>query len=364
MARLSAAPPAWYAHDHGPEERECHQCKDNEFHAQIPFPVNPSCTECLVCSLRVSVGDVQSQKSRPVVAYVRKAHGAHWCRELEFSRVVPLDCGLSTPASSFAREGTLQPFPERLTMFSVQDRERVKAFLLEQARADARVVSAAAVGSSAGDGDRWSDLDLTFGVAEGTRVQEVLSDWTETLRTTFDSVVLFDLPALSTIYRVFLLPGKLQVDLSFTPAAEFGATGPRFTLLFGEAVERPPFQPAPASYTFGLAVHHLVRAHICIERGRVWQAEYWIHGVRDLALSLACLRLGLESSHGRGFDRLPPEVLEPLAGALVAIPTVDELRRALAVATTGLLAEAGALPVQERGWIRRELGEFLHPSAV
>jgi hypothetical protein len=249
-------------------------------------------------------------------------------------------------------------------MFSVDDRERVSAFLLEQAQADARVIAAAAVGSSAGEGDRWSDLDLTFGIAAGIQVQEVLSDWTEMLHARFDSVVLFDLPAPSTIYRVFLLPGKLQVDLSFTPAAEFGATGPRFKLLFGEAVERAPSQPSSATNIFGLAVHHAVRAYICLERGRLWQAEYWIHGVRDLALSLTCMRLGLEASHGRGFDRLPPEVLEPLAGALVGSLAVDELRRALAAATAGLLAEAGALPAHEEGWIRRELGGFLDPSVV
>jgi hypothetical protein len=34
------------------------------------------------------------------------------------------------------------------------------------------------------------------------------------------AVHLFDLPFLSSLYRVFLLPGSLQVDLSFTPAAD------------------------------------------------------------------------------------------------------------------------------------------------
>ena len=49
----------------------------------------------------------------------------------------------------------------------------------------------------------------------------------------FDAVSLFDLPFLSTLYRVFLFPGSLQVDLSFTPGREFGALGPKFRLLFG-----------------------------------------------------------------------------------------------------------------------------------
>jgi hypothetical protein len=44
---------------------------------------------------------------------------------------------------------------------------------------------------------------------------------------------------------------------------------------------------------FGYAVHHLVRARFCIERERLWQAQYWLSGARDLMLSRACLRLGL-----------------------------------------------------------------------
>ena len=113
-------------------------------------------------------------------------------------------------------------------MFSPDERERIREMLIEKARADSRLVAAAAIGASAAEGDRWSDLDLTFAVADGVSVETVLADWTQALLADFDAVVLFDLPFLSTIYRVFLLPGKLQVDLSFTPAAEFGALGPRF----------------------------------------------------------------------------------------------------------------------------------------
>ncbi len=243
-------------------------------------------------------------------------------------------------------------------MFSVEDRERVRTRLLEQARADSRLVAAAAIGASAGEGDRWSDLDLTFGVAHGTPVEEVLTDWTTAVESEFDAIVLFDLSVGSSIYRVFLLPGTLQVDLSFTPAAEFGALGPKFHLLFGEAVQRLVTPPPSPEHTFGLAVHHIVRARICVERGRLWQAEYWLHGVRDAALSLACSRLGLESSHGRGFDRLPPEVLAPLEGALVGAVTPAELLRALGSATAGLMREAGDMPDRGAPWLRAELEEL------
>ena len=62
-------------------------------------------------------------------------------------------------------------------------------------------------------------------------------------------------------------------------------------------------------------------------------------GVRDHVLALACCRLGLPTSHGRGMDRLPSEVTEPLSAALVQRLNAEELRRALNAATHALLAE-------------------------
>ena len=217
--------------------------------------------------------------------------------------------------------------------------------VLELASSDSRIVAAAVVGALAvGDGDRWSDLDLTFGVDDLVPIAEVLDDWTQRLSGEFDAAQLFDLPVGSTIYRVFLLPGLLQVDLSFTPASDFGARGPKFRLLFGDAHEHAAAPTASAEHQFGLAVHHAVRARFCVERGRLWQAEYWISGLRDEALGLACRRLGLPSSQGRGFDQLPAAVRDPFDGALVRSLERDELLRALAVAVTGLLRESVDLP--------------------
>ena len=229
-------------------------------------------------------------------------------------------------------------------MFSVEERDRVRAHVLGLAAADARVVAGAVVGSLAeSDGDQWSDLDLTFAVVAGVPVDEVLGDWTRELAQSLDAVHLFDLPVESTIYRVFLLPGSLQVDLSFTPAPEFRARGPRFRLLFGSVVEeahvaQPPKQSA--HHLFGLGVHHAVRARVCIERGRYWQAEHWISGIRDCALSVACRRKDLDSGHGRGFDDLPADVLDPLGDALVRSLERVELLRALDGAAAGLLRES------------------------
>jgi len=226
-------------------------------------------------------------------------------------------------------------------MFSVSDRDRIRDYVLQLAASDARVVAGAAVGSLAlGGGDRWSDLDLTFSVADEVPIFDVLEDWTRKLVEELKAVHLFDLPSGPSIYRVFLMPGCLQFDLSFTPASKFGATGPKFQMLFGSAAEKPYFQPPSAHELFGYAVHHALRGRFCIERGRYWQAEYWVSSLRDYALSLACRRRGLPANYGRGFDDLPVEVLDPFRSALVTSLERDELLRALGSAIDGLLREA------------------------
>jgi RimJ/RimL family protein N-acetyltransferase len=229
-----------------------------------------------------------------------------------------------------------------LGIFSVSERERVRDRVLELAASDGRIVAGAVVGSLAqGQGDRWSDLDLTFAVAEAIPLINVLEDWTRRLADEFNAAHLLDLESGASIYRVFLLPGCLQLDLSFTPVSQFGAKGPNFKLLFGHAHELPHVQPPAARELFGHAAHHLLRARFCIERGRLWQAEYWISSARDHALRLACRRRGLPASHGRGSDDLPADAREHFASALVTTLKPHELLRALGAITEGLLREAG-----------------------
>ena len=147
---------------------------------------------------------------------------------------------------------------------------------------------------------------------------------------------------------MLLLPGCLQVDLSFAPAPEWGARGPGFQLLFGSAADLLEIPGQPAEELFGLAVHHAVRARFCIERGRLWQAEVWISMLRDHALELACLQRGLPVPHGRGFDALPSELLDE--GALVRSLDRDELLRALrcAVALLVRVDPERSAPLEER----------------
>jgi hypothetical protein len=241
--------------------------------------------------------------------------------------------------------------------------------MLQLAGADDRVVAGAAVGSLAvGSGDVFSDLDLTFAIAVGVPVGDVLDDWTRTLAEAESAVRLVDLQVGSSIYRVFLLPEALQFDLSMTPAAEFRPRGPRFQLLFGEAAAEEPeapqqsagslfiSTPAVAGDIFGWGVVYALHARACIERGRVWQAESYVGAVRDHALSLACLRRGLPAVQGRGFDELPPEALAGFDGTHVGSVERDALRSALAGCVRALLGEGADVP--GAGVVAERLGEL------
>ncbi|HEX9375827.1 MAG TPA: nucleotidyltransferase domain-containing protein [Actinomycetota bacterium] len=229
-------------------------------------------------------------------------------------------------------------------MFAIEERSAVRDRLLGMANADERVVGAALVGSlSVGAGDRWSDLDLTFAVSDGAEVDQVITDWTRQIVADLDAVVLFDLPSGHTIYRVFLLPQCLQIDLSFTPAAWFRPRGPRFRLLFGAAGEVSSPEPPDPRDLFGWAVVYARAARAYIARRRWWQAAHCIDGVRDRTLALACIRRNLESSHGRGYDDLPPTVLDPLRRTLVPSLAPEALLEALKASVEALLRESTEL---------------------
>jgi hypothetical protein len=243
-------------------------------------------------------------------------------------------------------------------MFGVRQRDSLLERVLSLGEQDARIVAGAVVGSLAVEaGDRFSDLDLTFGVANGSSVADVLDDWTRTLSDEVDAVRLVDLERGRTTYRVFLFPDALQLDLSMTPAADFRPAGPRFRLLFGETAPGEPDGSAPPSAgelfistpanpedIFGWGVVYALHARACIGRGRVWQAEHYVGAVRDHALSLACVREGRLAVQARGYDDLPAEIVARLEAAHVGSLEPGELRAALTASVVELLrggAEAG-----------------------
>ena len=225
-------------------------------------------------------------------------------------------------------------------MFTVQRREQVRTRILDRARGDDRIAGAAVTGSAAHDAeDSWSDIDLFFGVASDTTVEEAVSDWTAFVYDELGAIHHFDVHASSATYRAFLLGDLLEVDLGFTPAARFGPLGSGgFRVVFGAAAPRQTATP-DTGHLIGLAWHHVLHARICVERSAWWQAEYWISGVRDLVLELACLRLGHPTAYAKGAHLLPSEVADPIRDALVSSLEGTELTRALGSVTRVLVSE-------------------------
>jgi hypothetical protein len=258
-------------------------------------------------------------------------------------------------------------------VFTVEQRDALRERLLRLAEVDERVVAGAAVGSLAvdGGGDRFSDLDLTFGVADHVLVIEVLDDWTGILIDEREAVHLADLEHGPTTYRVLLLPDALQLDLSMTPAAQFRPGGPRFRLLFGETAvpeSEVPRSPAPGNIfiptaavahdLFGWGVIYALHARACIERGRVWQAEHYVGAVRDHALSLACLREEVPAVQARGYDDLSVETLARFEDAHVRANEAEALRAALAASVHALMREGAEARLPHADAVAQRLAEL------
>ena len=191
-------------------------------------------------------------------------------------------------------------------MFTIEQRDALRDRVLRLAGGDERVVAGAAVGSlAAGGGDRYSDLDLTFAVADRARVAEVLDDWTRTL-----------------------------------------------------AGEPTSPTPSAAGDLFGWGVIYALHSRACIERGRLWQAEHYVGAVRDHALSLACLREGLVAVQARGYDDLSAETLGRFADTHIAARDPDALRAALAASVRALLHEGAEARLPHAEAVAQRLAEL------
>lgn len=212
--------------------------------------------------------------------------------------------------------------------------------IIEIARADPRVTGGADIGSSiTGTQDRWSDIDITFGIKDGLDIKTVLDEWTALLDSEFGLAHYFDVPRPGAIYRVMLFVSGLEMDLSVATENEFGPRAPNFRLIFGSAVERTHFPQQVAGDLIGWGWHHALHANSAIARGRYWQAVHWMGTLRDLVISLRCIRHGIPSTEQRTVDQLPAEELATLDGTLVRSVDASELRRALAALTREFLRE-------------------------
>jgi hypothetical protein len=250
-------------------------------------------------------------------------------------------------------------------VFTAKDREALRTALLDAARPDPRITGAAVTGSgSVGTEDRWSDIDLGFGVREVAEIESTLADFSERMYRDHQALHHLDVPSGAWIYRVFLLPSTLQVDLAFAPASDFGPRARTFHLVFGTAIEELPVAPARAEELVGYAWLYALHARSSIARGKLWQAAYMISAMRDHVLMLACVRHSLPAREGRGMDRLPADVTTPLQDALVRTLDTAELLRAFRVTTNGLVREMRNVDPELTMRLERTLHELTEISTA
>ena len=225
-------------------------------------------------------------------------------------------------------------------MFTREEREQLRAALVSAAQVDAKVTGAAHLGSAAVDRlDDWSDIDLALCISPENEPEEVIAAWTARLYRDHGAVAHCDVKRGNTLYRVFLLRNTLQVDISFWPAGQFRAVGPKFKLIFGVANEP---QPSPADSTaelIGLAWLYGLHVRSSIARNRLLQAEYMLSNMRNRVVALACLRQGFSTSEGRAFDDLADDQRSGFAECYPASLEPGELHRAFQRTMSALLVE-------------------------
>lgn len=230
------------------------------------------------------------------------------------------------------------------------DRERQDAIdqLVRLLSADGRIVAVVLVGSMAGDKtDRWSDIDLEVAVDGSADTAAVAADWVRRMYADFDVAHHFEVSFGATLVRGFLLKGVLEVDLSFETIDQLSVWEPS-RLLFDRAgagaaaLARPAeWKPQPPDYVgeSGFTWHDVLHACAAVERGRPWQAVFYMQRIRNRALSLASERHGSYADFFDYVDDLPAEEREPLESSLVGSLERTDLIVAVESATRGYLAE-------------------------
>lgn len=225
-------------------------------------------------------------------------------------------------------------------VFTPHKREQIREELVAAAKADARIGGAAHLGSAAlGQLDRWSDIDLALCIVPDADLNQVSADWTTRLYRDHGAVAEHDVRRGDILYRVFLLDNTLQVDLSFWPANEFRAVGPKFSLIYGSAGEAVAAPVPDAKELIGMAWLYALHVRSSIARSRLLQAEYMLSGMRDNVLALMCKRHRVDAVQGRGLDDLAEEQKARAAECLARSLDPLELKRAFRLTVDALLEE-------------------------
>ena len=226
-------------------------------------------------------------------------------------------------------------------IFTPEEREQLRDELISAARKDPNLCGAAHTGSAAtGRLDHWSDIDLALCLKPTASYEQLVAAWTERLYQ-HGAVAHMDVMRGATLFRVFLLKNTLQVDIAFWRAEEFGAMGPNFRLIFGEA--KPPQaagQPNPEAL-IGMAWLYALHVRSSLARGRILQTDYMLSGMRNHVFELMCLRCGVIAQQGRGLDDLPGAERGIAAACIPRSLEPVELKKAFQITMQVLIVEIG-----------------------
>ena len=235
-----------------------------------------------------------------------------------------------------------------MAIFTPEEREQLRDELVSAAQSDSNLCGAAHTGSGAtGRLDRWSDIDLALCLKPAASYEEVVGAWTGRLYQ-HGAITHVDVMRGTTLFRVFLLKNTLQVDIAFWRDEEFGAMGPNFRLIFGEA--KPPraaAQPDPRAL-IGMAWLYALHVRSSLARGRILQADYMLSGMRNHVFELICLRCGVVAQQGRGLHDLPEAERERSVACVPRSLEAEEMKRAFQQTMQVLVKEVGKVN-DERG---------------
>jgi hypothetical protein len=232
-------------------------------------------------------------------------------------------------------------------MFTPEGRDAVLAKAVAMLSDDQRIDAVVLTGSLGREqGDRWSDVDLDAVVAAGDDADAVTRDWEATIYRELPVAHHYATEFGSTRVRGFLLRDGLLLDLAFTPIGEFEVWAP-VKVLFdrtGRATKVAsawaPWSPTPDwRGDAGLAAHDVLHGCVAVNRGRPWQALYFLQRIRNRTLALASERHGNDSEDFVHVDDLPAAETSPLEASLVGSLERGALLEAIDRATRAFLDE-------------------------
>ena len=232
-------------------------------------------------------------------------------------------------------------------MYSPGDRETVLARAVELLADDQRVEAAVITGSlGVGGADRWSDFDLAGLITGGVACEEVAADWEAMAYREWPVAHHYVTEFGSTLVRGFILRNGLLADLAFTPIGDFEAWAP-VKVAFDRTGTATRIAEAWQAWTptpdwrgeSGFAAHDVLHACSAANRGKRWQALYFLQRIRNRTLALAAERHGRDAEDFARVDELPPEEVERLLGTLVPDLEIPTLVQAIDVATRAFVDE-------------------------